>query len=83
MLPHYLATGAVKEVPYPPRNKHYVLAAQLEPKAKGGYHLVVPLAGYPLAGQYMVFESAHQVRNFGSATMCTCRLISGYKPGFK
>ena len=43
MLPHYLATGAVVEIPYPPYNQQYISAAHLEPKAKGGFRLVMDL----------------------------------------
>ena len=43
LLPHYLATGAVREVPYPPWRTRFISAAHLEPKAKGGFRLVVDL----------------------------------------
>ena len=43
LLPHYIATGALKEIPHPPRNQRFISAAHLEPKAKGGYRLVVDL----------------------------------------
>ena len=43
LLPHYLSTGAVREVPYPPWRMQLISAAHLDPKAKEGFRLVLDL----------------------------------------
>ena len=43
LLLHYLATSAVHAVTLPPWPERFISAAHLEPKAKGGFCLVVDL----------------------------------------
>lgn len=43
LLPHYLATGAIKEIELPPPHSRYISRCHFEDKASGGYRLVVDL----------------------------------------